>query len=192
MSAEDRKKWDERYGRSAEPARLDPPEWLTAHLAELPRGRALDLATGVGHAAIELARRGWDVVAVDVSPVAIELAVNAARRAGVRVHWVVADLDTYPLPSEHFDLVTVFQYLDRVALPAGIIRALAPGGVLVYETFTVDQLKLPGNHLRNPAHALDHAELLRMFSTLRVRHYREVTLGDRAVASLVAEKRSRD
>ncbi len=188
MTTEDRKKWDERYSRAAKPARLEPPSWLIEHLAQLPGGRALDLAAGLGHAAIELARRGWAVTAVDVSPIGIERAADFARRVGVQVNWVVADLDACPLPSSHFDLVTVFSYLDRDRLPTAIAGTLRPDGVLVFETFTIDQLQLPGNHLRNPAHALDHGELLRMFPTLRVRHYREVTLPDRAVASVVAQK----
>ena len=188
MAASDRQRWDAKYAGKSVATELTPNDWLLQHIDSLPRGRALDLATGLGHSAIELARRGWDVTAIDVSPVGLRLAVETAARWGVRVHWVAADLDTYPLPREHFDVATCFYYLDRNQLPGRIGQSLRPGGVLLFETYTLDQLRVPGNHLTNPVHMLRPGELLTMFPSLRVRHYRDVVLPDRAIASLVGER----
>jgi 2-polyprenyl-3-methyl-5-hydroxy-6-metoxy-1,4-benzoquinol methylase len=159
-----------------------------AHLNRLPAGRALDLATGLGRCAVKLARTGWNVTAVDISEVGIRIARRHADRLGAHVDWIVADLEHFLLPSRHFDVVTVFNYLDRTRLPGQIVRTLRPGGMLLFETFTLNQLQVPGNHLTNPDHMLRPGELLSMFPGLRVRAYRDVIEADRAVASLLAQK----
>ena len=158
------------------------------HLNRLPQGRALDLATGTGSCAIQLARRGWRVAAIDFSEVGIGVAAEHANRMGVQVDWIIADLDDFRLPPERFDVITVFNYLNRDNLPGEVTRSLRPGGMLVFETYTLDQLRVPGNHMRNPNYLLRPGELLMMFPGLRVRAYRDINLGDRAIASLVGEK----
>ena len=183
-----RKKWDEKY--AGEPAIVEPntPEWLDRHLNRLPRGRALDLATGTGHSAISLARRGWSVTAIDISATGIGMAAKSAVRLGVHIDWIIADLDDFRLPAERFDLITVFNYLDREKLPGEIVRSLRRRGMLMIETYTLNQLQVPGNHIKNPDYLLRPGELLTMFPGLRVRAYRDIIQPDRAVASLIAEK----
>lgn len=188
MPPNDRQRWDARYAAQPIPTELRPPVWLLEHLGQIPGGRALDLATGAGHAAIELARRGWQVEAIDISEMGLKHAAALAARQGVVVRWQAADLTCTPLPHDRYDLITVFYYLDRHFLPGEIVAALRPGGALLYETFTRDQLLVPGNHVRNPAYLLDPGELRALFADLVVREYREVRLIDRAVASLLAEK----
>ncbi|MBI3469366.1 MAG: class I SAM-dependent methyltransferase [Planctomycetes bacterium] len=188
MSSADRQRWDAKYSGKSVAGELMPNGWLLKHIESLPRGRALDLATGLGHSAIELARRGWEVTAIDISPMGLQIAAESARRWGITVQWIAADLDVYPLPRDHFDLVTCFYYLDREELPLRVVQSLRPGGMLVFETYTLDQLRVPGNHLTNPDHTLRPGELLTMFSELRVQHYRDEVLPDRAVASLLAQK----
>ena len=188
MSQAERKKWDEKYAATRIEPAVRPPKWLLGHLEVLPHGRALDLATGHGHSAIELARRGWIVTAIDISQVGIRIAAQAAARVGVSIDWVVADLDEFSLPHERFEVITCFHYLERRRLPSEIMRSLRSGGMLLFETFTLDQLRVPNNHLKNPDHLLRPAELLTLFAGLRVRAYRDVCLHDCAVASLLAEK----
>ena len=190
MSENDRRRWDKKYAKRSVSDELAANDWLLQHIDSLPPGRALDLATGLGHSAIVLARSGWDVTAIDISMEGLQRAVALAARLETQVSWIAADLDSYPLPHARFDLITMFHYLARDVLPAQIVDALRPGGVLVYETFTLDQLHVPGNHLTNPNFLLRPGELLTMFAGLRTRHHRDVILPDRAVASLVAEKPS--
>jgi SAM-dependent methyltransferase len=74
MAESDRIKWDRRYAGSGETA-LAPPDWLQEFDALLPRqGYALDIAAGAGRLALWLAGRGLDVLAVDISTAALELA----------------------------------------------------------------------------------------------------------------------
>jgi SAM-dependent methyltransferase len=118
--------------------------------------RILDLGCGTGRHAIELARRGYRVTGLDLSPSMLERARAAARRAGVEVRLVRGDARHLPFVRE-FDAVVslcegAFSLMeddegDRLIL-AGVRQALAPGGVFVLET---------GNALYQIVHNLDAA-----------------------------------
>jgi SAM-dependent methyltransferase len=71
-----------------------PPDALVdlVDRGTVPPGRAIDLGCGVGNYAIYLAGRGFDMTGVDVSPTAITIARQNARRKGVNVHFLVADI----------------------------------------------------------------------------------------------------
>lgn len=122
--------WDERYAASTRVWSAGPNQFVERELAHLPPGRALDLASGEGRHAIWLARRGWDVVAMDFSSVA----VARGQALEPSVTWQVGDVLEEALPSD-VDLVVV-AYLQ---LPADSRRtamrrawqALVPGGLLL-------------------------------------------------------------
>jgi len=183
----DRERWNAKYAVADGNEKLRPNDWLVRHVPAQP-GRALDLACGLGHDAVWLATRGWNVTAIDVSDVALARAAELARHHDVTIDWRCEDLTAISLPPDTFDLVVVFQFLHRQHLPEQIVQSLAPRGVLVYETFTLDQLHVPGTHLKNPDYLLGPNELLDMFRPLRVRHYRAVRLEEKAVAGLVGER----
>src|SRR5204862_8010778 len=81
-----------------------------------------------------------------------------------------ADVERSPLPDGRYALIVNTLYLDR-DLASALARVLRSGGLLLFETFTRDQL-LPG-HPRHPAFALAPGELLRLFGGLRVLAHRE-------------------
>jgi len=116
----------------------------------------LDLASGSGRHARYLAAHGYDVIAVDRDEAAL---ATLASPPGVRVR--VADLEGTPWPfaPSEFDGVVVANYLHR-PLFASLVDALAPGGVLIYETF------MHGNERfgrpSNPAFLLRPGELLEL------------------------------
>lgn len=128
--------WDARYASAPDLVWTgEPNRFAVEELADLPPGRALDLAAGEGRNAVWLAARGWDVTAVDFSPVAVDKGRRLADSRGVRVEWVTADLLEYAPPAEAFDAV-LMAYLhlpaqDRAVVLARAAGALAPGGVLV-------------------------------------------------------------
>ncbi|MFN0055500.1 MAG: class I SAM-dependent methyltransferase [Planctomycetales bacterium] len=190
MSAEDRQRWNEKYASRQPPAGLAPDPWLAEQLAEVSPGRALELACGLGHNAIWLAQRGWQVDAVDISSTGLLLAENLARRCGAQVNWVASDLDEFEPEPNAYDLVCVFRFLDRVRLPGLIACALRPGGCLLYETFTRSHLDRPDSHLKNPAYALQPGELPRLFPTLVATCSDELALPDRNVARMAARRPS--
>jgi 2-polyprenyl-3-methyl-5-hydroxy-6-metoxy-1,4-benzoquinol methylase len=131
----DRRRWDERYRGEALLWRAEPNRFLVAEVSDLRPGRALDVACGEGRNAVWLARRGWDVVGVDFSPVAIDKARRMADRDGVAVRWVVADVTTEALPPGAFDLVAVlYLHLPQPAMTAVLGAAagrVGPGGTLL-------------------------------------------------------------
>jgi tellurite methyltransferase len=184
------RKWDRRH-RDA-----DGQGAVAVVLAEnihlLPaEGDALDLACGRGANAIRMARAGLRVTAWDLSAVAIERLNSAAREQRVSIAAEVRDVIALPPEPESFDLILVGYFLERALAPV-LIRALRPGGLLLYQTFSVNAVS--DNGPSNPAFRLQDNELLELFQPLRVRFYREegrlgnCRLGIRDIAMLVAEK----
>ncbi|HXG53230.1 MAG TPA: class I SAM-dependent methyltransferase [candidate division Zixibacteria bacterium] len=137
---------------------------------DIPRGPALDVATGEGRNALFLASLGFEVVGVDVSPVALAEARRRALGAGLSVDWRQADLESEPLPKNRYRLVVDFNYLQR-SLTVPLKNSLVPGGFVVFETYLIDQREI--GHPRNPAYLLQRNELLSMFRDFRVLLYRE-------------------
>jgi SAM-dependent methyltransferase len=127
--------WDEKYASAGLVWSAEPNRYVVAELADLPPGRALDLAAGEGRNAIWLAARGWRVTAVDFSAVAVAKGRQLAGAGRVDLDWVVADVLAYEPEPAGFDAVLI-AYLHLVpAATADVlgraVRALAPGGVLL-------------------------------------------------------------
>ena len=172
MAATDREKWNSRYATASGP---DKPSQLLVDLFQAPAwtiqaGCALDIATGNGRNALFLAARGFDVEAIDVSPVALATARNRADKQKLRVSWREADLEAIVLPHARYDLILNFDYLQRSLIPQ-LKLALKTGGLIMFETYLIDQRAF--GHPSNPAYLLDHNELLEKFRDFRVLLYRE-------------------
>jgi 2-polyprenyl-3-methyl-5-hydroxy-6-metoxy-1,4-benzoquinol methylase len=99
-------------------------------------GRALDVACGRGAVAVQLAVRGLEVDAVDVSPVALAAGRASAARAGVGVRWIRHDLDRGLPGTGPYDVVVCRRFRDPRLYPA-LAAALAPGGLLVVAVLSV-------------------------------------------------------
>jgi SAM-dependent methyltransferase len=176
--------WDARYRESPGPA--EPSDLLVSLGHLLPkRGRALDIACGSGRNSIWLAQRGLDVVGVDFAAEALRLGRELATRHGCSVTWLQNDVESFQFEISAYDIIACFNYRSPTLYP-GVHRALRPGGWVVFETYTLDQLQFASGP-RNPEHLLRPGELLMAFGDLRIAFYREVTEG-RALASLVAQK----
>lgn len=155
-------------------------------------GPVLDLACGYGRHSLAAARLGLPVLALDRD----EKALRAIQRtAQPLIRCVRTDLETrsgIPVAPARFGAVLVFRFLFR-PLARAIVEALRPGGLLLYETFTIHQKKF-GQGPKNPAFLLESNELPRLFESLHTLAYEEVvTPGPRpvALARLVARRRAR-
>jgi SAM-dependent methyltransferase len=180
--------WDKRYlsGEGVRPRR--PGVLLTELLPQLPKGRALDIACGEGRNAIFLAKNGYDVDAVDYSHVAIERGSKVAKKDGLTVNFIHADLEGYLIPPDNYDLIIDFYYLQRSLVPA-IKDGLRKGGVVLFETYTVEQKKI--GPPRNPEYLLQPNELLKIFGDFHLFFYREGVFEEeerKAIASLAGRK----
>jgi SAM-dependent methyltransferase len=161
--------WNERW-RIREQLNDEPAPLLVRAAGDLAPGRALDLACGGGRNAVWLARRGWDVVAVDGSAEAIRLVRDEEARIDARL----LDLETgAPLPfdDESFDLVAILFYLHR-PLFAEATRLLRRGGTIVCA------VRMRGRYRVQPG------ELARTFAGLEIVHASESE-----IAELIAKKR---
>ena len=134
-----------------------PSAWVVRWAPLMTRGKVLDLACGGGRHARHLAGLGHEVTAIDREPQSLE-----------SIRFVRADLEDgspWPLPGEQFQGIVVANYLHRPLYPL-IERTLAPGGVLIYETF------MRGNERfgkpSNPAYLLEPGELWRAFAGLHI------------------------
>lgn len=168
----DRARWEARYRSGDIPHDVPPSPLLRRWLPALPRGLALDVATGLGRHAILLAKAGFRVDAVDISPTGLAEAARRARRAGVRVRWIEADLDTYTLPRGRYDVVVNTFFLKR-SLFSALRAALRPGGVMLFETH------LAGGEPDGPkgaAHRLRHGELRRQLEGWEILEHEEGAL----------------
>ena len=128
-------------------------------------GHVLDVACGHGRHMRWFAGRGHPVTGIDRSPEAIA-AVAPLGRA------IEADIENgpWPLPGERFEALVITNYLWRPLWPA-LLDSLAPGGVLIWETFSVDHATV-GRPSR-PEFLLQHGELLKLCQSLRVVAYED-------------------
>jgi 2-polyprenyl-3-methyl-5-hydroxy-6-metoxy-1,4-benzoquinol methylase len=131
----DAEEWDRRYEASELVWTAGPNQFVAEQLADLPPGRALDLAAGEGRNAIWLAEQGWRVTAVDFSRVALDKGARLAAQRGVELDWVVADVLRYQPEAGGYDLV-LLSYLQLPADQMATVLhtsagALAPGGTLL-------------------------------------------------------------
>jgi 2-polyprenyl-3-methyl-5-hydroxy-6-metoxy-1,4-benzoquinol methylase len=166
---------------------FEPAQFLLDNIELLPKGRALDVAMGTGQNAIYLAKMGFDVEGVDISPEAVNAALNWAQKVGVTIRVQVADLEgSYYVEKGVYDVIICFSYLQHSLIPQ-IKDGLRKGGMVVYETFIVDQAQF--GKPKNPDYLLKHNELLTMFRDFRCLYYREGIVEDRkATAGIIAEK----
>lgn len=166
-----------------------PSAWLIDNRDLLPPGgTALDVACGRGRHALWLARAGFQVHAVDRDHDALAFVRQAAADAGVEVVTEAVDLESSPPPElgeARYDLIVVINYLHRALFPV-LIRALKPGGVLVYETFTTFQAAR--GKPTNPAYLLQPGELAASVAPLHVLGAREGEFDGRFIASIVARR----
>ena len=153
--------------------------------------RVLDVACGAGRHGLAAAARGAEVTGVDRDPAALEQARREAASRGVAATWMAWDLAGALPPLGTFDVLLSFNFLDRDRLP-DLLGFLRPGGLLLMETFLVDQ-RAHGWGPTADQHLLARGELPRLVAPLRVVRGREVLepVGGvqwRAVASVLARK----
>ena len=141
-----------------------PSDWIRRFAPLVAAGgRVLDLACGAGRHTRLFADRGCTVVAVDREP---RLGADLASRPEVDVRRADLERGDWPFGGERFDAIVVTNYLHRPLFPL-VVASLAPGGVLLYETFALGNAAF--GKPTNPAFLLAPRELLDAFGVeLRV------------------------
>lgn len=164
--------------RSAPPSTQPMPlPFLVEQQGRLPKGLILDVAAGRGRNTLYLLSQGSQVEAIDRDRDALSALEAAARTQHLsglttRVLDLEASADHPPsLGQRCYDAIVVCFYLHRPLFPM-ILDALKPNGILLYETFTIDNY-FRHQHPRRWEFCLAQNELLRLTSSLRVLHYDE-------------------
>jgi tellurite methyltransferase len=168
VTSTERTKWDDTHrGKTAG----EPEPFVVEMLPLLPRGGlVLDVAAGRGRNALTLARAGMRIVAADFSETAIRILANAARSERLPIWPTLTDFDRFAFRDNSFDAIVNMNFLDRALFPH-FARALKPGGILLAETFLIDQAEI--GHPKNPRFLLKHYELRELIAGLELLRYRE-------------------
>lgn len=187
----DQKRWEKRFGRKEFALGKEPNPFLKRHIHLLPKGRALDVATGEGRNAVFLAQNGFEVDAVDISEKGLKKARKLAREKGVKINTFLVDLDRYQIEKERYDLIANFYFLKRRLIPR-IRKGLKKGGKVILETYLLQHRTLAVGGPKQAKYFLKPNEPLRLFRNFRILFYREGIFNEggrkKAVASLIAEK----
>jgi len=170
--------WNERYSDVDYVYGKLPNEYLANVIDKLPRGKVLCLAEGEGRNAVFLAENGFSVTAVDSSDVGLKKAEKLASERNVNIKTVHADLADFRIDREGYDVVvSIFCHVPpvtRKALHKQVVDGLRPGGFLVLEAYTPEQLqyKTGGPPTKDPMMTLK--ELKDEFSGLQFIHGEEL------------------
>lgn len=137
--------WDERYAESDYAYGTAPNDFLREQAGRIPAGPVLCLAEGEGRNAVWLAEQGYDVTAVDQSAVGLAKARRLAAERGVRIETLRSDLAHYQImPDAWSGIVSIFAHVPpelRRLVHRQVVAGLRPGGVLILEAYTPEQLR---------------------------------------------------
>ncbi len=165
--------WDKRYSRPTFVFGKSPVRFLAENYQYIPyEGTVLDMGMGEGRNAVFLAQKGYRVTGIDISSVAVKKAYMLAEEFGVKFKGVVASLNEYKIAPASFDAIICFYYVDR-SLIEKMKTWLKPGGILMYEAYTVREMRSKKAPEYNPEYYLKEQELLHLFSGMRVLKYEE-------------------
>ena len=176
--------------QAPKPHGSEPPSlWVSRWAHLVPHGgTVLDLACGHGRHTHYFLENNYAVAGVDISQIAIDSIANSLpteKRA--KAELIVADVENgpWPLAGRQFNGIVVTNYLWRPLLPT-LLQALAPGGVLIYETFAAGN-ETVGKPSR-PDFLLQHGELLKVCANLHIVAYEDGFMAnpDRFVQRIVA------
>lgn len=195
-------RWDERYAAEGWAFGTDPNEFLRQEAHRIPPGRVLCLGEGEGRNAVFLAEQEFEVVGVDRSQVGMDKAQGLAAERGVFIETVVCSIEDFELAEEEWEgIVSVFFHLPpdlRKRVHRSVVRGLAPGGVLVLEAFTPQQLEFDTGGppildrlitLETLEQELEGLDFVVARETLREVHEGRMHTGEGSVVQVVGVKR---
>jgi SAM-dependent methyltransferase len=194
--------WEERYGAEEFAYGKTPNDFLKAQIHHIPQGgKVLCLAEGEGRNSVFIAEQGYTVTGVDSSTAGIDKVHRLSAERGVSVEALVADLAHYDIGKEVWDgVVSIFCHLPpdlRRQVHQNVVAGLKPGGVLILEAYTPDQLKYKTGGPPVAEMTMSLADLHDEFKGLEFIHAEELVrevveglyhTGTAAVVQLIARK----
>jgi SAM-dependent methyltransferase len=163
--------WDRRYREGFYDGATEAHDLVRRFSHLMQRGKpVIDIAMGNGRDLLFLAKKGFSVYGLERSAEAIRLAGQAAAGEHRHVQAIMGDARCLPFKPAAAGCVLVFYFLQREIM-AELTRLLAPGGLLLYETFLKRQNTI--DRPRNVRYLLDDAELPGYFRHLDLLFYEE-------------------
>jgi len=136
--------WDDRYARQEYIYGTEPNAFLKKQLGKLKPGRILFPAEGEGRNAVYAASQGWITQAFDQSVEGQKKALKLAEEKKVSISYSILSLDDWnPEPGQYDCVALIFVHLPeglRQKVHQAAITALKPGGILILQAFTINQL----------------------------------------------------
>jgi len=196
---ESTKIFERQYGEKKCLWGLSPRPLLIKNIGEVPVGKALDLGVGEGRNALFLAREGFHVTGIDISPKSIEKFLDLAKERGLTVEGLVMDILDFEFTPDAYNLIVATNTLhflrkeEVYEITSKIIRSIAPGGYVYIEDFTVNdpsyktakkRLKqIEENTFYSPKifsylYFFSHNELKRTFKDFEIKIYKEDIFAD--------------
>jgi SAM-dependent methyltransferase len=193
--------WEQRYAADEYVYGTEPNDFLVDHVTAITGPRVLCLADGEGRNSVWLAGRGLSVSSVDLTHSGTAKTRSLASARGLSVDAHAADLATFPLGEACWDgIVSIFAHMPpevRIDLHQRVVKALAPGGVLILEAYTPAQVGRGTGGPQDPALCMTldalRTELVGLEFELANECVRSVVegplhSGDGAVVQVVARK----
>ena len=191
MSKKD--KWDLAY-KNADFSNAPIASVLKENTYLLPqegKAKALDLACGRAGNAQLLAKLGFCVDAIDISPVVLNGLRSFAKKQKLDIQCILHDVEKEGLIKKEYDVIVVSYFLNRTVFPQ-IVSSLKNNGLLLYQTWSKESVDDSGPS--NPDFRLSSGELLKLCSSLQVLYYREngregdISNGIRNESMIIAKK----
>ena len=195
--------WDQRYSEQGFVYGEEPNEYFRDYLdsgTQKP-GRLLLPGEGEGRNAVYAAQKGWEVCAFDQSETGRDKALQLAANRGVQIQYDALDLRSYPFADNSFDLIGLFFFHLPTELRAfahpWFVRALKPGGTLIAELFSKDQLGKASGGPQSSDMLYDLESLASDFSELDIQYLAagntvlnegKYHVGEASVVRLIAKK----
>jgi SAM-dependent methyltransferase len=172
--------WDDRYAPEEYIYGVHPNDWFRQVVDNLPPGRMLVPGAGEGRDAVYAATRGWEVTAFDQSSRGREKALRLAALHGACLDYRLADAKHFDPAPLSFDLVAlIYVHLPlswRHAFHRRIREALSPGGFLLLEAFTPDQIPNDSGGPKDPDLLYTPEQLRQEFAGLEIIENRKTTI----------------
>jgi hypothetical protein len=172
-----KEQWDSRYIAEEYIYGINPNSYLKEFLDGKPAGRILFPAEGEGRNSVYAASLGWQVDAFDQSVAGRDKAVRLASEKGVSINYQLSSLEEWSSNGIQYDCIAlIFVHLPpdlRTEIHQKMISVLKPGGILLLEAFTKNQLPRTSGGPKNLELLFDALELKRDFSELEIIEFKE-------------------
>jgi SAM-dependent methyltransferase len=167
--------WDERFKEFPQAYGTDVNDFLKDHLDlfDHPKGKVLSLGEGQGRNALFLASKGYDVIALDYSQIALEQLIINANQLNLKLETVLADLTLFNLEElkQVTHIYSIWCHLPSVIrkkVHQSIEKMLPQGGIYLIESYTKEQLKYNTGGPKDLDLLLSKQELLNDFRAMEV------------------------